>query len=336
MKNRMAKTAPIALALILMVAMAAGCPVPAPVEVPPPPELLPRLIIVGPPGPMSVPLAYMVAHDRLADIAEITELIIFKDLDQLRAIIAGKQADFVLMPSNVAAVFYNRGMDVQLLDISVWSALFIISADSTVGSIEDLKGEKIAIPFKGGMPDILFRYISERQGVDIARDFEVFYAANPEHAARLLMAGEVDHALLPEPLATTALLRGEGRFHRVIDISTEWTNVVGGGIRTPMSGTVALPSVQGNPEVIQEFRKQFELAIAWMLENPDEAGILAEEKLGFKAKAVSKSLANITWDFVTAKDAKDDLEAFFGVMYEFSPESIGGRLPDDGFYHGGL
>jgi NitT/TauT family transport system substrate-binding protein len=278
----------------------------------------------------------MVAHDRLADIAEKTELIIFRDLDQLRTIVAGRRGDFVIMPSNVAAVFYNRGMDVQLLDISVWSALFIISADSTVGSIEALKGEKTAIPFKGGMPDILFRYISERRGVDIARDLEVFYTANPEHAARLLMAGEVDHALLPEPLATMVLLRGEGRFHRVIDISTEWENVVGLGIRTPMAGTVALPSVQGNPEVIRRFQEQFKLAIAWILENPNEAGILAEEKLGFKAKAVSKSLANITWDFVTARDARDDLEVFFAIMYEFSPESIGGRLPDDGFYHEGF
>jgi NitT/TauT family transport system substrate-binding protein len=278
----------------------------------------------------------MVEHNRLSGIAVETELIIFKSLAQLRAIVAGKQADFVMMPSNVAAVFYNRGLEVQLLDISVWSALFIISADSAVGSLEDIRGERIAIPHQGGMPDILFRYISERQGIDIARDIEVFYAANPEHAARMLMADEVDHALLPEPLATTVLLKGEGRFRRVIDISTEWENVVGGGIRTPMAGTVALPSMQGNPEVIQGFQKQFELAIAWMLENPDEAGLLAEEKLGFKAKAVSKSLANITWDFVTARDARDDLEIFFGIMYEFSPESIGGRLPDDGFYHGGL
>lgn len=336
MKNRIAKTVPIALALIMMLTLAAGCPVPASVEVPQPPELLPRLTIVGPPGPLSVPLAYMVEHDRLSDIAEKAELIIFKDLDQLRAIIAGKQGDFVIMPSNVAAVFYNRGMDVQLLDISVWSALHIISSDSTVKSIEDLRGGEIAIPYRGGMPDILFRYISERQGIDIARDLEVFYAANPAHAARMLMAGKVDHALLPEPLATTALLTGEGRFYRVIDISTEWENVVGGGIRTPIAGTVALPSVQGNPKVIQGFQRQFELAIAWMLENPDDAGLLAEEKLGFKAKAVSKSLANITWDFVTASDARDDLEVFFGIMFEFSPESIGGRLPDDGFYHEGF
>ncbi|MEN4006507.1 MAG: hypothetical protein PQ964_04030 [Methanobacteriaceae archaeon] len=92
---------------------------------PPEPELLPKLTIVGPPGPSSVPLAYMVEHNKLSGIAAETELIIFKDLDQLRAIVAGKQGDFVIMPSNVAAVFYNRDMDIQLLDISVWSALHI-------------------------------------------------------------------------------------------------------------------------------------------------------------------------------------------------------------------
>jgi len=326
---------PLALSLVMSLA-AIGCPAPAPVAVPLPPELLPKLTIVGPPGPLSVPLAYMVEHYRLSGIAEEAELIVFKDLDQLRAIIAGKEGDFVIMPSNVAAVFYNRDMDVQLLDISVWSAFDIISSDSTVRSIEDLKGEKVAIPFRGGIPDILFSYISDQQGIDIMRDLEVFYAANPAHAARMLMAGEVDHALLPEPLSTTVLLRGEQRFHRVINISTEWEKVVGGGVRTPIAGTVALPSVQGNREVIQGFQKEFELAIAWMLENPDEAGLLAEEKLGFEAMAVSKSIANITWDFVTARNARDDLEVFFGILFKFSPESIGGRLPDDGFYHEGF
>jgi len=150
------------------------------------------------------------------------------------------------------------------------------------------------------------------------------------------MAGEVDHALLPEPLATTALLKGEQRLYRVINMSKEWENVVGGGIRTPIAGTVALPSVQGNSEVIQVLQKEFELAIAWMLENPDEAGLLAEKKLGFEAMAVSKSLANISWDVVTARDARDDLEVFFGMLLELSPEAIGGGLPDDGFYHEGF
>ncbi|MCL0088389.1 ABC transporter substrate-binding protein [Dehalococcoidia bacterium] len=336
MKNRIAKTIPILLALVLMLTMAAGCPRPAPVEDPQMPELLSKLTIVGPPGPLSVPLAHMVDRDMLSNVAETTELIIFKNLDQLRVIIAGQEGDFVIMPSNLAAIFYNRGMDVQLLDISVWSALHIISSDSTVVAIEDLKDETIAIPHQGGMPDILFRYISDGQGIDIIRDLEVYYAANPAHAARMLMAGEVDHALLPEPLATTALLRGEGRFHRVIDISTEWKNVVGGGIRTPIAGAVALPTVQENPEVIKAFQSAFSMAIDWMLENPDAAGILAEEKLGFKAKAVSQSIANIEWDIVTARDARDDMEIFFGIMYEFSPKSIGGSLPGDGFYHEGF
>ncbi|MCL0040323.1 ABC transporter substrate-binding protein [Thermodesulfovibrionales bacterium] len=312
-------------------------PVPAPVETPQMPELLPKLTIVGPPGPLSIPLAYIVENDKLSDIAEETELVIYKNFDQLRAIIAGGEGDFVIMPSNLAAIFYNKGMDVQLLDISVWSALHIISFDSTVDAIGDLKGGRIAMPHgEGTLPDILLRYISEGQGIDIARDLEVFYAANPAHAARMLIEGKVDHALLPEPLATIALLRGEGRLHRVIDISTEWENVVGGGIRTPIAGAVALPTVQGNPEVIKAFQSEFKLAIEWMLEKPDEAGLLAEEKLGFKAKAVAQSIANIEWDFVTARDARDDLEIFFGIMYEFSPESIGGRLPDDGFYHEGF
>ncbi|MCD5425118.1 MAG: ABC transporter substrate-binding protein [Methanosarcinaceae archaeon] len=340
----------VALSLILIIVLTSGCltadqeeqphqqqeTIPDQEEQPQTPELIPKLTIIGPPGPPSIPLVYMVENDRLSHIAEETELVIWKNLDQLRAIIAGQEGDFAIMPSNIAAMFYNKEMDIQLIDISVWSVFDILSSDPTVESMEDLKGDRIAIPFEGGVPDILFRYISERQGIDITKDMEIYYVTNPAHSARMLIEGKVDHALSLEPLTTTVLLKEEGRFHRVIDLSEEWQNVVGGEVRTPIAGTVALPSMQKNPEAIREFQKEFELAIAWMIENPDEAGIISEKRLGFNPTAVSKSIANTEWEFVTARDARDDLEAFFGIMYNFSPKTVGGKMPDDGFYHEGF
>ena len=343
------KIIPMALVLILMIVFISGCLTADQEEQPQQqqeiipnqeqlqtPELIPKLTIMGPPGPLSVPLAYMVENDKLAHIAEETDLIIWKNLDQLRAIIAGQEGDFVIMPSNLAAMFYNKEMGVQLLDISIWNAFHIISSNPDIDSIEDLKGETIAMPHKGGMPDIIFRYISERQGIDVDTDLTINYAINPAHAARLLMEGNVNHAFIPEPLATTAIMRGKGRFHRVIDVSKEWKNVAEGGARTPIAGTVALSAMQNNPEAIKAFQSEFRLAIDWMLENPNCAGILAEEKLGFNATAVSKSTANIEWEFVTAKNAREDLEVFFGIMHNFSPKSIGGKIPGDGFFHEGV
>ena len=74
-----------------------------------------------------------------------------------------------------------------------------------------------------------------------------------------------------------------------------------------------------------------------MLANPEEAGqegakVLAEQ--GFTAEVLTQSMQNIDWRFVAAQDARPDLEAFFGALAQVSPNFIGGKLPDGGFYGG--
>jgi NitT/TauT family transport system substrate-binding protein len=302
-------------------------------------EKLDRLVLVGPPGPMSIPLAYLVVNDKLADVADEVELVIWENQDQLRALIAGEQADFVTMPSNNAAIFYNNDLDVQLLDISVWNALFGVSADAEITSLADAAGRKLVIPFQGSIPDLLYQYVTTAQELDPLADFELIYAPNPQQAAQMLISGQVDLAILPEPLTTAAILQtkdNDAPLHRVFDMGAEWIAVTDGETKTAIAGTVALSRVQDKPDVIATFSREYELALDWMLANPAEAGQMAEENLsdlGFKAGPVAQALQNITWDYVLAAEARADIETFFTALAELSPDVIGGMLPDDGFYY---
>ena len=108
-----------------------------------------RLVLVAPPGPMAIPLAYLVVNDKLSNVAEETELVVWENPDQLKAIISGNQGDFVTAPSNATATFYNKELGVQLLDISVWNILYVISPDPNVQSLVDMQGQSITVPFKG-------------------------------------------------------------------------------------------------------------------------------------------------------------------------------------------
>ena len=38
-------------------------------------------------------------------------------------------------------------------------------------------------------------------------------------------------------------------------------------------------------------------------------------------------------EFVTAQDAKADVEVYLNALNEVSGEMIGGKLPDEGFYY---
>ncbi|MEM7336770.1 MAG: ABC transporter substrate-binding protein, partial [Chloroflexota bacterium] len=123
-------------------------------------DKLDKLVLVGPPGPMSIPLAYLVVNNKLAEVAEEVELIVFENPDQLAVFIADESADFITMPSNSAAIFYNRGFDIQLLDISSWNALFGVTNDPSISTLGDAAQRRIVVPFQGGMPDLLFQYIA--------------------------------------------------------------------------------------------------------------------------------------------------------------------------------
>jgi NitT/TauT family transport system substrate-binding protein len=302
---------------------------------------MPKLTLVGPPGPMAIPLAYLVENDKLSDIASETELMIWENPDQLKAIVSGgEEAHFLTLPSNSAATFYNKGMNLKMLDISVWGILYIVSTDPDVAAIEDLKGKEVVVPFQGNMPDLLFSYICKEKGIDTSEDITIYYANSPQQAAQLLLSGQKTCSVLTEPLTTQVLLKAKQAglsLYRSIDMQVAWSQASGLAERIPIAGTVALPAVQGNSPAIKRFMEEYALAIEWLKANPDEAGILAAgiEQLGFEAGPVAESVKNTRWDFVQVKDCRQDIDAFFSALADFEPAVIGGKLPDEGLYYEG-
>lgn len=300
---------------------------------------LDKLTLVAPPGPMAIPLAYMTVNDKLADVAEETELMVWENADQLKAMVAGGQGDFVTIPSNTSAIFYNKGLKLSLLDISVWNITYLVTTDPEAASFTDIKGQSLVVSFQGSVPDVMFQYIAEKEGLDPQKDFELQYATDPTQAAQLLLSGKVKNAVLSEALATAAIAQSgstETPLYRALAFDKAWAQAAGGSALSPIAGTVATPSVMDKPEVVAAFLREYEAAVEWMLANPEEAGALVEAELpqlGLKAPLMTASLQNITWKFTPAADARASLEAFYTALSELSPEVIGGKLPDDGFYY---
>jgi NitT/TauT family transport system substrate-binding protein len=306
-----------------------------------PAPLIPRLVLVGPPGPMAIPLVYIVKNDKLADIAEETKFLMWRNPDQLRAIIGGgEEGHFLTMPSNSAAMFYNKGIGLNLLDISVWGILYVISTDPQVKTIADLKGKEVVVPFKGNMPDLIFNYLCRKNNIDTLKDITIYYANTPQQAAQLMLSGKKNCALLTEPMATQVLMKAKKagmNIHRSIDIQAEWGKATGLGERIPIAGTAALPSIKDNNRAIRRFMEEYMQAVEWQKKNPEQAGILGSEieGLGFEAKPVAESIKNTKWDFTQVKDCREEIEEFFKTLMDLNPKVIGGKLPDSGFYYEG-
>jgi len=328
----------VVLALTLVIIGAAGCGS-ADSEDAATAAKLEKLTLVAPPGPMAIPMLYMVTNDKLADVADETELVIWQNAEQLKAMVAGGQGDFVTIPSNNSAIFYNKGLALKLLDISVWNITYLVTTDPAVTSFADIEGRSLVVSFQGSVPDVMFQYLAGKEGLDPAVDFDLRYAADPTQAAQLLLAGEVDNAVLGEALATAVVLQSkdsERPLAKAFPFDRAWAAVAGEGVLTPIAGTVATAGVMDRPEVVAAFAREYEAAVEWMLADPEAAGTLIETglpELGLKAPVMTASLKSITWDYTPAAEARPSLEAFYQALTELSPEVVGGRSPDDGFYY---
>ncbi len=305
--------------------------------------LLEKITIAGPMAVVTYPMLVMVEHGKFDQIAKDVEVKIWQNPDQLRAMILGNEADFIAVPTNVASMFYNKGVDLRLLNVSVWGILHMVSRDDNLKTLADFKGKEIAMPFRGDMPDIVFRQIAIRQGLDPDRDFKIRYVSNPMDAVQLLILRRVDHALLAEPAVSMVLYQTKNHavikhvapdLFRSVDLQKEWGEVFKTEAAIPQAGIAALSRIKGNEEIIEIFQREYQAAIDWSLANPEETGRIVEKYIrGLKAEPVAKAIAATNLKFKSAADSKEKLQHFFTVLGEHEPKKIGGRLPDDSFYH---
>lgn len=302
---------------------------------------LPRLVLAGPYAAVSFPLIHMVESGALKDLAETVEFLPWKDPDQLRVLAMDGRADFVAMPTNVAANLYNRGVRLQLLNVSTWGVLWMVSRDNSLKTLADFKGKEIAMPFRADMPDIVFQQLAQKQGLDPKRDFQLRYVGSPIEAMQLLITRRVDHALLAEPAISMALRKTQSfpvsviapQLHRSVDLQQEWGRVMQRAPRIPQAGIAALGQAAGNDPLVERFQKAYATSLAWCESHAPECAALVAKRVDLLTpEAVADSIRVDNTQFVSAGDARSELEFFFGQLLSQQPGLVGGKLPDAAFY----
>lgn len=305
-------------------------------------EKLDKIVISGPFASVSHPILHMIETNALSDVADKIEFKLWKNPDELRALAIKGDVDFMALPTNTAAILNNKGVDIKLLNVSVWGILGMISRDSTLKSLKDFKGKKIAVPFRADMPDIVFKQLLKKEGLDPKKDFELVYVASPVDAMQMLIMRRIDHALLAEPAISMALRKTKSfpvsivapELYRSVDLQEEWGKIFGTNGDVPEAG-VAVMGRMKNEHVIKRFQEEYAKSLAWYKANQKEAGKLVVKTLDMlNQDGVSDSISHARLKNLTAVEAKKDLEFFFNILKEEDPKSIGDKLPKDSFYYG--
>lgn len=291
-----------------------------------------KLNIMALPGTTGLSLVKVFA-DRPALGKDVTaEYTVIKSPDQMTAKIIAGEAEIAALPTNTAAILYNKGIAIKLAAITNWGVMYIVGADGTITSWVDLKGRELGLSGRGATPDILFRYFLAANGLDPERDVAIRYFSSPVELTQVMAAGKLELAILPEPWVTEALAR-DGRLKVLLDFQAEWRRIEKRRESYPQSCLVVKTALaEEHPEVVRDFLHQAALSSEWVNRHPAEAGRLAEEYVQISATAAREAIPRCNLRFAEAASVRDEIDNYLRRLHGFDPASVGGKLPDAGFY----
>lgn len=296
---------------------------------------VPGLQVLGAPNASTIVMVRLIESGALQPTAPGASFRLWRDTDELRAGIASGQTRLFTTPNHVPALFANRGIPVRLLAVISMGHLYIVAEDPAVTTLAGLRGRRVTAFFRNDMPDLVFRALLRREGLEPGRDLEIDYVATPMEAAQLAIAGRAPIALLSEPPTTMAINMAAhaGRtLYRAIDLQAEWGRHFGKP-RIPMAGVALHQSlIDESPDLLAALRRGLPEAAAWTLANPAEAGALAERRMDIRAPLFAHALPHFSIGVYGARALKADLMDFYRVLLDLYPQSIGGRLPDDDLF----
>ena len=174
------------------------------------------------------------------------------------------------------------------------------------------------------------------------RDFRVRYVPTPMEAMQLLITRRVRHALLAEPAVSMALRKTQSfpvgliapELHRGADLQQEWGRVFQRAPRIPQAGIAAVGAVRAQPAVLAAVAEAYARSVAWCRANPLECGRMVAARMDLLTpEAVADAVATSQLDAVPAQRARAEIDFFFQQLFARDPALLGGKLPDDKFFH---
>ncbi|MFP4563513.1 MAG: ABC transporter substrate-binding protein [Spirochaetia bacterium] len=309
--------------------------VPAETDAPQPPAEPDEIVIAALKGPSGIGMIRLFEEkpDLGADVD--TEFQIVGSPDVMVSKILSGEVACAILPTNLAAKLYNGGVPYYLGAVTGNGLLYLLSSDDSVTSLDDLRGREVYNIGQAATPDFILRYLLRERGIDPLNDVTIRFTYNHAELAQNLIAGRVTTGVLPEPFVT--MVTTQNRDVRIaVNFQEEWKEVRNTEQSFPMTCVVISKSfLAEHPEAVSRYLDAYRRSIEWVAANPAPAGGLAEKHgIGMKAAVAAQAIPRLNLTFATGEDARELMEPYLEVLLNFDPDSIGGKLPDEGFYTG--
>jgi len=252
---------------------------------------------------------------------------------QVRKMMIDGTADFAILPTSMEAIMYNKGLEYKLVSIPVWGSLYLFGSDTTITRWEQLRGKRVYLMAKGMTPDVLFRYLLNKNGINPDKDITLDYSF-PTHIdlANAVASGQAKLGVISEPLASLAMKNNKS-VRRIFDLNDEWNKYEG----TPITETAFMAKknmIESNRWIVEKLISSYNLSTRWVNQHPDSAAMLiVKYKILPYYDVALNAIPRSNLKFVMARDIKPQIEKYLNVFYQINPDIIGGKIPDEKFFY---
>lgn len=254
--------------------------------------------------------------------------------DEITPKLTQGELDIAAVPANLAAVLYNNTKGaVQLLAVNTLGVIYIVEKGDSVQSLADLKGKTIYATGKGSTPEYALKYILSKNGIDPDKDVTIEWKTEPTEVVQTLAQADGAIAMLPQPYVTVAQGQVEG-LRVAVDLNQAWNDLDNGSLFLTGVLVVRTEFAKEHPEQIDAFLKEYEASTQWVNANVADAAQLVEKYDIVKAAVAEKAIPACNITYLAGQQMKDATTGYLQVLFDQNPKSVGGQLPDDGFYYG--
>lgn len=290
--------------------------------------------IVSPDGLPAIAIAKIAKEKPVIKDGYNTTYSVINTTEALSTTVMKQEPDIAIVPSNMAALVYNKTSNYQIAGTTGMGSFYLVSSED-IKDFNDLVGKEVANIGKGLTPDITVKSILKEKGIN-PDDVNFTYVNSATDIVPLLATGKVSTGFVPEP-ALTVLMSKNPNLKIIENLNDAWKETFNSPQGYPQSTVIVKKELINNDkEFVNAFLNNLSDSITWANENPSKVGEYANE-IGVTTdkKVIEKSLDRANLKYIPIKDMVDDYNNYYQKLFDFDAKTVGGKLPDEGIYFTG-
>ena len=284
-------------------------------------------------GPSAMGMVKMIDSLKQTKNNEI-EITIYNEPIQVRKLMLEEAVDLAILPTTMGAILYNKGVNYQLAAIPVWGTLYLFGQDTTIKQWTDLKGKRVYLMAKGMTPDVLFKQLLIKNGINPEKDIQTDYSF-PTHIdlANAVASGQAKMGVISEPLVSLVEEKNN-HVKPIFDLNEEWEKVYP---ETPIAQTALLVNgnfAQNQKPLVENLMSHYQNSSKWVNQNPEKAAeLIVQYNILPNIKVAESSIPRSNLKFIQAKNIENEINNYLKIFHKMNPDIIGGKIPDKNFIY---